>query len=96
MGIKGLWKDFERTVKDVRGKDVPESPLRGHESLTKIIEGISEMIEGEAIELAKDAAEAGWEAIKGIQVAGIVITRELYDAVVRAIVDQIIDLGGDK
>jgi len=96
MGIKGLWKDIERGVKDIRGKDVPESPLRGHEDIKAILQGIANLVEQGAIELHKEAVEAAWDVVKGVSVGGMTITREMYDIFVRAVTDKVIELGGDK
>jgi len=98
--FKDVLKDGERIVKDGLGKDVPQSPLRGHEDVKAILQGITNLveqgIEEGAVELHKKAVDAAWDVVKGISVGGVTITRETYDLIVRAVVDQIIEIGGEK
>ena len=92
----GLLKDIERSVKDIRGKDVPESPLRGHEDLKAVLQALDNLIEERAVELVKSGVDKTWDTLKGISIGEFKITRETYDIIVRAVVDSIIELGGDK
>ena len=86
-----LWKNFERAVKLLRGKDIE---VKISDEVMALVEAASNLIEREAIELVKSGAEKGWEAIQA-NYSGV-ITREQYDSFVRSIVDAIIELGGDK
>ena len=102
--FEDVLKDGERIAKDLNGKDVPKSPLRGHDDFKAILQGIVNLIkqgveeglEERAVELVKSGVDAAWDAIQGISVGEIKITREMYDVIVRALTDSIIELGGDK
>jgi hypothetical protein len=84
MGIKGLWKDIERGVKDIRGKDVPESPLRDHVELKELLQSLANYIEKKALDLLKKVVEKMWP------VAQEWLTREQFDKLVKIGVDAII------
>ena len=66
------------------------------DDLRAISEKIQEIVEREAVELLKSGVDKAWDAIQGISVGEIKITREMYDVIVRALTDSIIELGGDK
>ena len=78
MGIKGFWKDIERGTKDVLGKDVPESPLRGHEDL-------KEQIQKKLLEFFADIAEKMWPVAQEFG-----LTRAQFDQLVKIGADAII------
>jgi hypothetical protein len=76
--IEDVLKDGERVVKDALGNDVPKSPLRGHDE-------IKEKIQKEILDFFAKLAENLWPVAQQIG-----ISREQFDALVKAGADKII------
>ena len=85
----GGLRTFERLVKKIRGKDVPELEMDIPQEIKNLLYAIDDLVEREAIELVKRAAEKAWDYLQSTG-TGIIITREQFDAAIKAVVDEIL------
>jgi hypothetical protein len=86
--LKEFFEDIltggERIVKDVLDKDVPKSPLRGHED-------IKEQIEKKLLDFFADIAEKMWPVAQEFG-----LTRAQFDQLVKIGADEIISDDDDE
>jgi len=83
----GILKEFERAIKDIRGKDVPESPFHAPVEVNNLFQAIEALVDVELLDFIDAKKERAFELIQ--EYSKGMATRELFDVFIKALEDAI-------